>query len=375
MGATALLLALALIATAVLTGSLPGVKNVNTNQASVGTGTLSIMLTDPPITPTGVTAVYVSYSDIVVHVSDAGNQTGWYPVNSNGTVELLRSVNVSQTLGTVTVASGDYNLIRFNVTSAIVTYNGVNHTAFVPSSELTVLIVGGVEVTNSKPSATIIDVQTTVVNIGSHSDPEFIIRRVVKAYPVPSSDVTVEMEHQGFKRSLAGQSWWKSLTERYTANLQITNSTLAASSLSLAVKNSGNHSTVLGFVTLSPLTVFLGGRGDRPGDHVSDSLLNSATFLVLKNGSLIPLRSFASQALASGTSGDQARRSLYQSLFGTVGYDLTVGSSVTFTYSGQIVIGYPALARSMSGPIIAGQRYVATVLGTEAVASIVVTAG
>jgi hypothetical protein len=372
-GALALLLAVTLIATAALTGSLPGVQNVNTTKA--GVGTLSIMLTDPPVIPTGVTGVYVSYSDIMVHISGAGNQSGWYPVNSNGTIELLGSVNFSQTLGTVTVASGDYNLIRFNVTSAEVTYNGVNYTAFVPSSELTVRIIGGVEVTNSKPSATIIDLQTTVINIGSHSDPEFIIRPVVRAYPVPSSDVTVEMEHKGFRQDLTGQSWWTSLRERYTANLQITTASLTSNSLSLTVKDTGNHSTVLGLVTLSPLTVFLGGHGEYPGDYIPDSLLNSATFLILKNGSLVPVRNFIAQALATGSGGDQARESLYQSLFGTVGYNLTVGSSVTFTYSGTIVIGYPALEGSVSSTMVSGQQYVVTVLGTEAVASYVVTTG
>lgn len=372
-GAIALLLAVALIATAALTGLLPGVQNVNTGQAS--TGTLSIMLTDPPVTPAGVTGVYVSYSNISVHISEAGNQSGWCPVNSHGTIELLGSVNFSQTIGTVTVASGVYNLIRFNVTSAKVTYNGVNYTAFVPSSELTVPIIGGVEVTNSKLSATIIDLQTTVMNIGSHSNPEFIIRPVVKAYPVPSSDVTVNMEHRGFKQALKGQLWWTSLKERYTANLMITASSLTANSLSLTVKNSGNHSTVLGLVTLSPLATFLGGRGERPGNHFTDSVLNSATFLVMKNGSLVPLRGFAAQALAAGSVGDKARATMYKSLFETVGYNLTVGSSATFTYNGHIVIGYPALKESTSGTIVTDQQYVITVLGTQAVASTVVVAG
>jgi hypothetical protein len=371
--AVAVLLAVTLIATAVLTGSLPGVHNVNTGQA--GTGTLSIMLTDPPIIPTGVTAVYVSYSNLTVHVSEAGNQSGWYPVNSQGTIELLGSVNISQTLGTVTVASGNYNLIRFNVTSAKVTYNGVNYTAFVPSSELTVPIIGGVKVTNSKPSATIIDLQTTVMNIGSHSNPEFMIRPVVKAYPVPSSDVTVNMQHKGFRQGLRNQLWWTSLRERYTANLQITTASLTASSLSLSVKNSGNHSTILSLVTLSPLAVFLGGRGEHPGSHLTDSLLNSATFLVLKNGSLVPLRNFAAEALAAGSAGVKARGTVYKSLFATVGYNLTVESSATFTFSGHIVIGYPALRESTSSMVVSGQQYVITALGTKAVASTVVMAG
>jgi len=361
-GTIALLLAVALIATAALTGYLPGVQNVNTGQA--GTGTLSIMLTDPPVIPTGVTRVYVSYSDLLVHVSEAGNQSGWYPVDAQGTIELLGSVNFSQTLGTVTVATGDYNLIRFNVTSVRVTYNEANYTAFVPSSELMVRIIGGVEVNNSKPSATIIDLQTTVVNIGSRSDPEFMLRPVVRAYPVPSSQVTTGIERQGFRQDLRGLLWWTSLRESYTANLRITTVSLTASSFSLTVENSGNHSTVLGLVTISPLVDFLGV--EHPGSHIVDSLLNSATFVILKNGSLVPMR-----ALAAGALGESA----YKSLFGAIGYNLTVKASATFTYTNKtIIVGYPALKESVSGTIVPGQSYMITVLGTQAVASYVAVA-
>ncbi len=372
-GAIAMALAVALIATAALTGALPGVQNLNTGQAAPGT--LSIMLTDPPVTPAGVTKVFVSYSNLMVHVSEAGNKSGWYPVNYHGTIELLSSINISETIGTVTLASGDYNLIRFNVTSAKVTYNGVNYTAFVPSGELKVPIIGGVEVTNSKPSATIIDLQTTVVNIGSHSNPEFIIRPVARAYPVPSSQVTEQAEHRGFRQDLRDQPWWAHLRERYTANLQITSASLTPGSLTLALKNSGSHNTILGLVTVTPLAVFLGGSGEHPYGHFPDTLLNSATFLVLKNGSLIPLKSVLAQVAAASAGDQQARESAFQSLFGTVGYNLTAGSSATFTYNGQIVIGYPALKGSVSSSIASGQEYVITVLGAEAVASTVVAAG
>jgi len=376
-GAIAFVLAVSLIATAVLTGTLPGVKNVNTshggNTALSGTGSLSILLTDPPVIPTGVTDVYVSYSDIMVHVSNAGNQTGWYPVNSQGTIELLGSVNVSQTLASVSVASGDYNLVRFNLTSAKVTYNGVNYTAFVPSAELTVRIVGGVEVNSSKPSAAIIDLQTTVVNIGSHSDPEFMIRPVVRAYPVPSGQVTTGMEQQGFRQGLNGLAWWRLLSERYTANLQITTASLTAGSLSLTVKNTGNLSTILGLVTVSPLTVFLGGGNGRLDRHLPDSLLGSANFVILSNGSLVPLRDILAQVISARGGGESAK-SVYESILGTAGYNLTKGSSATFTYTGQIFTA-AIFKGSEPGSIVSGQQYTITILGTQAVASTVVTAG
>jgi hypothetical protein len=379
-GALAVIAALALLSTAALTGSLPGVQNLNTGQSTQESlssqstqGSLSIMLTDPPVTPAGVTKVYVSYSNLMVHVSEAGNDSGWYPVASHGTIELLSSINISQTVGTVKLASGDYNFVKFNVTSAMVTYNGVNYTAFVPSAELKIPIVGGIEVTNSKPSATIIDLQTTVINIGSNSTPEFIIRPVAKAYPVPSSQVTDQTEAQGFRQDLRDQSWWSKLKESYTSNLQITAGSLTASSLSVTVYDSGSHSTVIGLVTVSPLAAFLRTGGNHPDGHMPDSLLNSATFLVLKNGSLVPLRSTFIQAAAAGE--NQAKESVFQSLFGAVGYNLTAGTSQTFAYNGKFVIGYPLLGVSVPNSVVSSQQYVITVLGSEAVASIVVVAG
>ena len=372
-GVIAFVLAVSLIATAILTGTLPGVNNVNTSQTGqqTGQGTLSIMLTDPPVTPPGVTEVYISYANIEVHVSNAGNQTGWYPVNAKGTIELLGTVNVSQTLATVSVKSGDYNLIRFNLTSAEVTYDSANYTAFVPTSTLTVRIVGGVEVNSTTPSAAILDLQTTVVNIGSHSDPEFMIRPVVRAYTVPSSQITVGMEQKGFRQDLNGLGWWRLISEHYTANLQITTASLAPGSLSLTVKNTGNQSTIIGLVTVSPLTVFLGGSSGRLDRHVPDSLLGSANFVVLKNGTLVPLRDIVAEVISARVGGESAE-SVYENILGTAGYNLTVGSSATFTYSAQILEA--PVVGSASSLVISGQQYVITALGTQAVASIVVTA-
>jgi len=320
-----------------------------------------------------VTAIYISYSDIMVHVSNAGNQSGWYPVNTKGTIELLGTINVSQTLATVKVASGDYNLIRFNLTSAQVTYYGANYTAFVPTSELTVRIVGGVQVNSSKPAAAIIDLQTTVVNIGSHSDPEFMIRPVVRAYPVPSNQVTPQSERQGFRFGLGGMLWWRIISERYTANLNITSASIAADSLYLTVKDTGNHSTILGLVTVSPLTSVLirgTGRGYR---HSPDSLLGAANFVILSNGTLVPLRDILAQVF-SARGGGASALSVYQSILGVAGYNLTKGASATFTYSGQIFVA-PILQGVSPNGIVPGTQYLITVLGTQAVASIVVTAG
>src|SRR5713226_9294075 len=284
-GAAALVVAASILAVSVLSGfSL--LPNVKTTTSSGAPGTLSVLLTDPPHVPLGVTKVYISYSNLEVHVSEAGNQSGWTLLKPSGSIELLGTVNVSQTISSAKISTGYYNLLRFNISSAQVTYDGKNYTAFVPTSELTVPIIGGIEVNASKPSATIINIQPTVYNIGSASNPEFIIRHSAKAFPVPSGEVTEEEEHEGTKVSLIGKAWWADVQQRFTANAQITSATLTPSSLSLTVKNTGTQPTKLRLVVVTPLlTPLLEAEHDRPPAGLS----GSAIFIVLPNATLVPI--------------------------------------------------------------------------------------
>ena len=105
-------------------------------------GTVDVLLTDPPTLPAGVTAVFVTYSNVAVHVRGAGNQSGWTNSNTAGTLNLVKLVNVSSTIATIKVSTGVYNELRFNISSAAVTFNGKNYTAFVQGAELTVPIPG-----------------------------------------------------------------------------------------------------------------------------------------------------------------------------------------------------------------------------------------
>ena len=116
--AVAVIAAIALISAAILSPGMLGTSST----AQAGSGTLAVMLTDPPTVPNGVSAVYATYNDLQVHVSDAGNQSGWYDLHSSGEINLMSIVNVSQTIASTNVPSGVYNILRFNITSSIVTY-------------------------------------------------------------------------------------------------------------------------------------------------------------------------------------------------------------------------------------------------------------
>src|SRR5712691_5639281 len=266
-GAAALVVAASILAVAIFSGVslLPNANTANTTTSSGAPGTLAILLTDPPHVPLGVTKVYIAYSNLEVHVSEAGNKSGWTTLKAAGSIELLSTVNVSQTISSVKIAAGEYNLLRFNISSAQVTYNGKNYTAFIPTSALTVPIVGGIQVSASKPSATIINMQPTVYNIGSTSNPEFMIRQWAKAFPVPASQVSQEEAREGYRLSLIGKASCADVQQRYTSNAQITSATLTPTSLSLTVKDTGTQSTKLRLVVVAPVSGSLAGADlERP---------------------------------------------------------------------------------------------------------------
>src|SRR5712692_9835041 len=299
-GVAALIVAASILAVSVLTG-FPFTQLGNPTNSGAPSGTLSVLLTDPPHVPAGVSAVSITYSDVAVHVSEAGNLSGWTIVKSSGTIELMSTVNVAQTISSVKITSGDYNALRFNISSAQVTYYGKTYTAFVPSSRLVVPIIGGIEVNASKPSATIINIDPTIFNIGSTSNPEFIIRPAARAFPVPSSEVTEQVEHEGNRLSLAGRTWWMGLLEKYTENAQVTNANLTPSSLSVTVKNTGTLATKLRLVVVAPigLTSVAAGNYSPPA-----TLFGAAVFIALPNATLVPIQKYILSAYQQGMAGE-----------------------------------------------------------------------
>lgn len=406
-GTIALIMAVAIIAAAAILVP-PSTKTMNnTSQVSTGAfessggqtqtgagtveanqGQLDVLVTDPPTVPAGVTGIYVTYGNVAVHVSGAGNQSGWTNSNTTGTIDLMKMVNVSTTIATVKVTSGVYNALRFNISSAEVTYNGVNYTAFVPHAELTVLIPGGIQVNATKTSAAIIDMHPTVLNIGSKSDPEFIIDTAASCFNVPVSAITKGMDHWGFTMNLGNAQWWTRISEQYTANIQITAAALSSDSFSVTVKNTGSQNVSLNDISLAPVgsecaptavassttsstTSTATTQTRHPGAQyrLPVCFTGSALFVVLNNGTLqslsnVPPRSFPFQSRhGSGPS--------FMSQ-GT-GYELAAGESVTLTFSGPISFGFSLAMQNPPG-VISGDQYEVTVMGLQALAQYVVVA-
>jgi hypothetical protein len=371
-GVTALILAVSLILTTIFSGiaiyrDTATIKKMeHTTNSSVSEGVLSVLFTDPPHVSDGVTRIYITYSDLAVHVAQAENSSRWIEINSHGTLELMGMVNISQTISTVNIASEKYNLITFNLSSALVTYNGKNYTAFIPSNQLILPIIGGIKVNSSKSSAVIIDMEPTVFNIGSTSNPQFLIKPVAKAYPIPSSEVNEQLKRPGFRMKLVERVWWKQLQERFSVNLQISAS-LTADSLNLDIKNTGINNTKVKVVVISYLETQLKGNYGK----LLPALFGSQVFIVQQNGTLVPLQISLELFRSSITK----QKELANLLIHETGYSLKTGASVRLTYNGTIMLGFGlGFLKDQPRTITSGHQYLVTLLGDTTIVSTAIVA-
>ena len=299
---------LALAGAVILSGSALGLLGASSS------GILSVLLTDPPSVPNGVTAVYITYSSIAVHASGF-NDSGWISFSGQGTIDSLRLVNLSQTISSGTVPSFTYNLVDFNISKVLVEYMGANYSANIASGKLVVPIVGGVKVSSSAPSAALVDIQPTILNVGDDTSPSFTIAPGAHALQVPSDEVSDSMKNVGNSFSLEGHTWYQTFKHSHHGNLTISSSTLSTNSLSFSATNAGSDSSTIKMVILAPASSS-GGSEMSMGQA-------SATFYfaVQPDGSL---------RLVNGTPGDVG------GLLGSSGYSMASGAQHAFNYVGSI---------------------------------------
>ena len=218
------------------------------------TGILGVSLTDLPIVPPGVTNIYISYSSVQVHVAEAGNQDGWYLVAESGSVDLMSLVNVSLTLGSAAVQTGVFNLISFNITSASVTINGQNETAYVPANRINVPIVGGISVTSDNSSGVLVDLSPEVVPYQNGTSVSYVLVPEARSLPIPSDVWNYRLEVKGAKiDEIQNQTW----VSQAAGQVVVTGVHLTPNSFSLTLQNQGTtnasfSSIVLGQVLQLP---------------------------------------------------------------------------------------------------------------------------
>jgi hypothetical protein len=320
-----------------------------------GKGSLSILLTDPPRIPPGVTGVVVTYSGLAVHGVD-----GWTTMKSSGVVELLGTVNNGETLSSALVTSGGYDALRLNVSSATIIFNGGSYSAALHGGQLTIRVEGDEHVSDTQAGAVLLDIQPTVVNVGTTASPEFHMWANAKAFPVPTGDVNSDMQREGNKQALSGKTWWDDDQAASRSSLQITGASLSPTSLNLSVKNNGSRDETLRIVIITPENA-TGGEDNA----VPEDAHGSAIFVIMANGSLVrfsPVLGTVTPQVAG-----ENETHTYRGLLGA-GYNLTVGSTLTLSYSGEISLGWGTAGQAIAH----GSNYRITIVGDGVWASSVV---
>ena len=313
----------------------------------VSTGTISIMLTDPPSVPYGVSAVYLSYTGFALHPEGMGAGS-WVTVGGTGTLDTLGLVNISQTISSAKVPSLRYNLITFAVTSASVDFNGQNYSATINGGRVFAPIPGGLTINSSRASAAIVDVQLNVLNVGNQNSPEFVVAMGARALQVPSDEVTQHTGDAGYRLGLSDHQWYQNFESNRSNQLSVSGVALSSQSLSFTLLNQGPSTLNFRMVALVKPGITLGaGKTDDSSGKALNSILSSALFNVGQDGSL----TLIPQTLnPNGTYGG------IRSALNSQGYNLNPGSSFTFTFSGGIT-------SSTLGGIVSGQTYYLVLLG------------
>jgi hypothetical protein len=323
-----------LIAAAFLGPSILGVLS--------GSGSLSVLFTDPPNVPSGVSAVYLNYNGVEVHAAGAASDSGWVDLKSSGTIQLTSLANEALTIASATnVPAGAFDAVRFSIVSTSVSYEGSNYTALYPGGTVTISLTSSVEVASGRSAALIIDFTPTVLSSGSAQSPQFNMSASATAYAVPAGSVAPTPT--GAMTNISAASWWATLQRGYSA--KIVSSTLTPNSFSVTVENTGANSIS---VSSFEITAFAGSGGAQMG---LPSGAMSATFVANPDGSL------SAQGPAAAGS-----------------YVLLLpGASQTFTYSGSDIV----LTRSYGGGsanVVAGNSYTLSLWGQGIYAEYSVTA-
>ena len=326
------------------------------------TGILSIMFTDPPNVPEGVTEVHINYSDFYIHAAKSDENHGWINLNIQGSINLMDVLEVAETIASLQLEDGKYNLIKFNVTSAKIIYEGNSYPAFIQTGMLSIPIIGGIEVKSLEPTAAIIDFSPTVFNLGNLTDPEFVISAVAKAYTIPVDEVTPQIHRRGYRLLLKEKLWWKHLREMNDSELEITSASLSADSISVDVKNVGTRTVQLRFVIVSKLK---GYYVDEEKPKLQRAFFGTQIFLITKNGEL---KSFL--VVRQKINVLEEVRQLFQEL----GYPIEPNASFSLSYNGSITFGYGYNPGKKPLKVEPGTQYVITVIGEETLTSKVVVA-
>jgi hypothetical protein len=101
-----------------------------------------LLITDPPEYSDNITSITITFSQIALNrVGPEGNDTWIVLTNASRTIDLMKVINVTESLGNFEVPVGNYSQIRFMASNATAVINNVTVQLTIPSGDQTGLKV------------------------------------------------------------------------------------------------------------------------------------------------------------------------------------------------------------------------------------------
>lgn len=332
------------------------------SQTSAATSFL-VMLTDPPIVPTGTTLLNLTYTNVTLHVAYTNGTAEWLPAtNASGTVDLFSLINFSQTIVSTTIPNDTtVDRIQFTIAGVQAVVNGTLYNVTTLSNTL-VMSIANSQV-NQMLSGVLIDFNPTLVQIQATDSDNNTVNYYVLV-PSATAVVVTSLSREQIKVGTIvelGQNDREKLVrvvEEFSNNLTIASPSLSVdgnvTSLNVTLVNNGN-------VTFRIFGLTLHGEfnatrtwddEDRMGEKMRGVFLERIhpdTIPFKVNGSsLIPIFGIDDDDMDSSP------------------LTLAPGQNVTLSFSG--VIGLQPDMGSMKGPAIVvtpivGDNYTVKLMG------------
>ncbi|MEM3781749.1 MAG: hypothetical protein QXT43_02185 [Candidatus Micrarchaeaceae archaeon] len=198
-------------------------------------------LTDPPQVPNGTQSLNMSYAQLRFHVVGS-NFSEWLTANESGKVDLLGLVNISKTLGLVSVpANSAVDELAFNITSLSIEINGTEYPVAVPNSTILIHLPRRINTSSS----ILADLSPTVVTIVTNSSvPVFVMVPSVRAVIIPGVSSSAKITGYASINATLHREF-----EDVAPNISITSANISSignvTTVRLVVKDNSNTSATL----------------------------------------------------------------------------------------------------------------------------------
>ena len=279
--------------------------------SQTGSGNLSVIGTDPPVYSRGVNDASMSYSSVYAHLAGSDMSSGWVRVSGSGSMDLMASQGMAQTLATSQVNAGAYDAFKFSVDSVRVAYQGQAYAATLASTTITAQSQSQVHVNSSSSAAAVVDLRTFIVNTASTTSPQFVFGATAVATSVPPESSSLLSLQIGGAVDLSAQAWWGTFVSQTSTNLNV-DASLSNGSLVLHAQNAGAASAQVQEIIVTPVSLTGSLSSSLPA-----SLNGSAVFAVSGSGSVQQSSAIQASTLLSG------------------GATVASGASDTLSYSGS----------------------------------------